>query len=264
MANHCCNHIPGVFGAHVPDPSHQWLVGICPFHHSKGNCNSGGYEKRCEYLSTAETLPTMTTLAHLEKAQTMLQSDRSDMASDRLQWWDEIEQWQLGEHGIGYFFLQCLLRQPNQPKWWSRCGDERHFGDVCSDVCKDALVWRCVIQCHFISSDATKKYSVSCDCSANTLWIYCYTTWIQTVWTTVVHLDRLPIPQREGTFHPSCLLWDMTGHLRNLTKQWKIMKDYYRNMIMVASKRYQIPCWSGCAASSEMGWVRGQPIGESM
>lgn len=27
----------------------------------------------------------MTTLAHLEKAQTMLQSDRSDMASDRLQ-----------------------------------------------------------------------------------------------------------------------------------------------------------------------------------
>ncbi len=79
------------------------------------------------------------------------------------------------------------------------------------------------------------KYSVSCDCSANTLWIYCYTTWIQTVWTTVVHLDRLPIPQREGTFHPSCLLWDMTGHLRNLTKQWKIMKDYDRNMIMVAS-----------------------------
>ncbi len=96
----------------------------------------------------------MTTLAHLEKAQTMLQSDRSDMASDRLQWWDEIEQWQLGEHGIGYFFLQCLLRQPNQP---NRCGDERHFGDVCSDVCKDALVWGCVIQCHFISSDATKQ-----------------------------------------------------------------------------------------------------------
>ena len=59
--------------------------------------------KRCGY--STETFGNDTTLAHLA-AQKML-SDRSDLASDRLQW-DEIE-WQLEEHGIGHFFLQRLL-----------------------------------------------------------------------------------------------------------------------------------------------------------
>ena len=65
----------------------------------------------------------MTTLAHLEKAQTMLQSDRSDMASDRLQWWDEIEQWQLGEHGIGYKWANALVPPTPFQGWRKKCAD---------------------------------------------------------------------------------------------------------------------------------------------